>query len=152
MLQRHDPERLRAGLAALQRAKATEEIKEAGQRLQEERARAVASKAQREREDAARSTYRAKVPEEPPEGEAGTSLLCFHIAGKYVWRRFESCNTVEDALNFVRSLPAVDPNATLLLKNVTQAPAVPLTSDVSGYTLQRLDMWPSAQVAVEVAS
>ena len=152
VLQRHDPERLRAGLAALQRAKATEEIKEAGQRLQEERARAVASKAQREREDAARSTYRAKVPEEPPEGEAGTSLLCFHIAGKYVWRRFESCNTVEDALNFVRSLPAVDPNATLLLKNVTQAPAVPLTSDVSGYTLQRLDMWPSAQVAVEVAS
>ena len=151
VLQRHDPERLRAGLAALQRAKATEEIKEASQRLQQERARAAESKAQRERDDADRSTYRAKVPEEPPEGEAGNSLLCFHVHGKYVWRRFESCNTVEDAINFVRSLPSVDPNARLVLKNVTTAPAVAL-GDFAGYTLQRLDMWPSAQVAVEVTS
>ena len=65
-----------------------------------------------------------------------------------MWRRFESCNTLEDLLNFVRSLPRA-PKRDLVLDNITTRPPRRLdTAAQLGLTLQRLDMWPSGHVAV----
>ena len=44
-----------------------------------------------------------------------------------MWRRFESCSTLHDLINYVRSLPDVDPRAEVELTNVTTAPAVSLS-------------------------
>ena len=67
-----------------------------------------------------------------------------------VWRRFESCNTLEDLVNYARSLPGVPLGDSLRLTNVTMAPHVPL--DIGrqlGLSLQDLDMWPTGHVRVE---
>lgn len=95
------------------------------------------------------------MPAEPAEGAAGNALLCVHLAdGAQVWRRFESCNTLEDLLNHVRSLPGVplgEPSS-LRLTNVTMAPHVPLRLDSQlGLTLQALDLWPTGHVRVDAA-
>ena len=89
-----------------------------------------------------------RVPEEPPEGAAGSTKICVHVGQEQVWRRFESCNTLEDLLNFVRSLPRA-PKRDLVLDNITTRPPRRLdTAAQLGLTLQRLDMWPSGHVAV----
>ena len=118
-------------------------------RLQAEQASAAEAHARGEHEAAARRRFLAKVPEEPAQGEAGNTLLCFHVSGRKVWRRFESCSTVHDLLNYVRSLPDVDPRAGVELTNVTTAPAVLLSRPhLAGLTLQGLDLWPSGHLKV----
>ena len=150
VLQHHDPQRLQQGLAELERVRRGGEYMAAKAKLQAEATSAAARKARKEREASTRRKFLAKVPAEPAAGEAGSSLLCLHVGkGERVWRRFESCNTVEDVLNYVRSLPAVDPDAPVVLKNVTTAPAVSLSApELQGFTLQRLDLWPSGHVEV----
>ena len=151
VLQHVDPQRLRGGLAALEEARRTPEYTRARNQLLVEHEMAARLKTREAQDATARAQYKARVPDEPPEGEAGSSLLCFHVSGKLVWRRFESCNTVQDILNFVRSLPELRPDAKLELKNVTTAPSSSLSApQLAGYTLQRLDLWPSGHVAVEV--
>ena len=73
--------------------------------------RAANAHAREEHEAAERRRFLAKVPEEPASGEAGNALLCFHVGGRKVWRRFESCSTLHELINYVRSLPDVDPGA-----------------------------------------
>jgi len=68
-----------------------------------------------------------------------------------VWRRFESCNTLEDVHTFARSLEGCPPGA-VTLTNVTMSPPVPLDLDrQKGLTLQALDMWPTGHVKVNGA-
>lgn len=100
-----------------------------------------------EQEDARRrAEWLKRVPEEPAEGAAGNALICVHVGDKQVWRRFESCNTLEDLACFVRSLPGV-PVRGLTLTNVTMSPPAPLSLDSQqGLTLQRLDLWPTGHV------
>jgi len=140
-------------LAALERVRGGEAYRAARARLDADNASEAHVKVMEEAKAAARARFLAKVPEEPKEGEAGSTWICIHVGAKEkVWRRFESCNTAADVLNFVRSLPAVNPDAALELKNVTTAPAASLSAPgVAGYTLQRLDLWPSGHIeAIEV--
>ena len=113
---------------------------------------ASALKEQVERDARLRATAAARVPDEPAEGEAGSCLLCFHVGKQLVWRRFESCNTREDMLNYVKSLPLVNPNSPIELQNVTTAPNTVLSDSLAGYTLQRLDLWPSGHIEVRCAA
>jgi len=95
-----------------------------------------------------RAQYLARVPEEPAEGLAGNALICFHVGEAQVWRRFESCNTLEDLVNFARSLPNT-PQRDISLSNITMAPAIPFDLDSQlGLTLQRIDLWPTGHVRV----
>ena len=99
-----------------------------------------------------RAAYLARVPDEPAEGAAGSSLLCFHVGESATWRRFDSANTLEDLLNFARSLPGAPPRE-LALSNVTLAPPTPLDLETQlGLTLQRLDLWPTGHLQVERAA
>ena len=150
VLQYHDPDRLQRALAELERVCGDATYKSAKQSLQSANAKEAALKAQAQSDAAARNALAAKVPNEPEEGEAGACLLCFHFSkqGQTVWRRFESCNTREDMLNYVRSLPLVNPNAPITLKNVTTAPRTLLTDSLTGRTLQSLDLWPSGHIEV----
>ena len=100
-----------------------------------------------------RAGFAARVPDEPAEGLAGNALLCFHLPGeRQVWRRFESSNTLEDLLNFARSLPGA-PEQAIKLANVTMAPEVLLdASGQPGLTLQSLELWPTGHISVRAAS
>jgi len=98
-----------------------------------------------------RAAWLQRVPAEPADGAAGSTLICFHVGGAQVWRRFESCNTLEDLTCFARSLPKT-PVRGLTLENVTMSPAKPLDIEKQkGLTLQYLDMWPTAHVRVGCA-
>ena len=107
-----------------ERVRRGSEYRAARDRLQAEQASAAEAHAREEHDAAERRRFLAKVPEEPASGEAGNALLCFHVGGRKVWRRFESCSTLHDLINYVRSLPDVDPRAEVELTNVTTAPAV----------------------------
>ena len=48
-----------------------------------------------------RAAWLKRCPPEPAEGDAGNSLICVHVGETQTWRRFESCNTLEDLANFV---------------------------------------------------
>lgn len=106
----------------------------------------------------AKAKFAAKVPEEPVEGEAGSCALCFHVGGSTpVWRRFESCATLEDVLNFARSLPSTplprEDASPLGLRNITTRPGQVLdTRHNLGLTLQTLDLWPSGHIEVAVGA
>ena len=132
-----------------ERVRRGSEYRAARDRLQAEQAIAAEAHAREEHDAAERRRFLAKVPEEPASGEAGNALLCFHVGGRKVWRRFESCSTLHDLINYVRSLPDVDPRAEVELTNVTTAPAVSLSRPhLAGLTLQRLDLWPSGHLKV----
>jgi len=99
-----------------------------------------------------RAEFRQRVPEEPPEGQAGNSLICFHVNEEQVWRRFESNNTLEDLIYFARSLKGA-PLKDMAVTNITMAPAVRLDLTTQlGLTLQRLDLWPTGHLRVERAT
>lgn len=66
------------------------------------------------------------------------------------WRRFESCNTLEDLANYARSLPGT-PTTDIRLVNVTMSPEQPLDlATQGGLTLQRLDLWPTGHIRVNL--
>merc|ERR1712146_206519 len=102
----------------------------------------------------AKKRWLMKVPEEPAEGEAGSCALCFHVGQNApIWRRFESCSTLEDVLNFARSLPTTPlprSESPLGLRNITTSkPGRELdTRQQLGLTLHTLDLWPSGHIEV----
>jgi len=94
-----------------------------------------------------RSEFARRVPEEPAEDSAGVAKVCIHMAdGSTVWRRFETWDTLNDLLNFVRSLPGTSPNT--LLENITMKPAQVLSEKHLKQTIQGLDLWPAGHVRV----
>eukprot|EP00965_Chrysotila_dentata_P169097 5583823-Pleurochrysis_carterae.AAC.4 len=98
-----------------------------------------------------RAASLARVPEEPAEGLAGNSLICVHVGDSQVWRRFESCNTLEDILHFARSIPGA-PLGKATMHNITLNPAVDLDLERElGLTLQRLELWPTGHVRIDSA-
>ena len=98
-----------------------------------------------------RAGYLCRVPEEPPDGAAGNAKICFHVGATQTWRRFESCSTLEDLLNFSRSLPGT-PLGAVRLVNVTMSPHVDLDlRSQLGLTLQRLDLWPAGHIRIQPA-
>jgi len=133
---------------AFQAAKAAADQRRETSLKEREAAEAVA--AQRER-------FAAQVPKEPRDGEAQSTLICFHFdeSGKdksrTVWRRFESSDTLADLANFARSLPGAP--LALTLKNITTHPAAPLDEKRScRHTLESLDLWPSGHLRICSAS
>tara|TARA_B110001452_G_scaffold118425_1_gene98236 strand:- start:1005 stop:2126 length:1122 start_codon:yes stop_codon:yes gene_type:complete len=101
--------------------------------------------------EAQRAAWLSRVPDEPPEGEAGVALICFHTGETQTWRRFESHCTLEDLIHFARSLPRT-PLGDIQLTNVTMSPVVVLDEQSKlGLTLQRLDLWPAGHVRVTKA-
>ena len=101
--------------------------------------------------EAQRAAWLSRVPDEPPEGEAGNALICFHTGETQTWRRFESHCTLEDLIHFARSLP-LTPLGDIQLTNVTMSPVVVLDQQSKlGLTLQRLDLWPAGHVRVTKA-
>ena len=52
-----------------------------------------------------RAAHLAKVPAEPPVGEAGSCKICVHVPGDVQhWRRFGSWHTLQDLAHFAASL------------------------------------------------
>ena len=80
--------------------------------------------------------------------------MCVHVGSAATWRRFNSADTLEDVLNFVRSLPgtpAVRELGELRVCDVTTRPAkrFDVTTQL-GLTLQTLDLWPTGHVRCRV--
>merc|ERR1739848_55817 len=94
------------------------------------------------------------VPDEPPEGAAGSVGLCFHLddqgVTRKIWRRFESHDTLQDLYNYVGSLRQLGSDKWQLL-NITMSRAEPtlLAPERKGVTLQNLDLWPVGHVLVK---
>jgi hypothetical protein len=151
VLQHRDPALLWVGKAALQEAQRSLAYMHSKEAAQLKAALSLSSSEYAAEEARRRASFLARVPEEPPEGAAGTALLCLHVGDAQHWRRFESCCTLEDALNFARSLPGTPLGSALTLCNVTLRPAVRLDASTQrGLTLQRLDLWPTGHLRVEL--
>lgn len=126
--------------AAYRAAKEQAQQADATEQAQRQRA---ADKASR------RAAHLAKVPAEPPVGEAGSCKICLHVGDVQHWRRFGSWHTLADLAHFAASL--VD--GEISLSNITTRPAQRLDPATHGeFTLQRLDLWPSGHVQVAVAA
>jgi len=119
----------------------------------------AAEEARKEREAAAaikRAEFLAKVPPEPAADNGGsvhsTCVLTFTVSGERVARRkFESDNTLEDVLNYVRSLSSVPVDAVVQLDNVTTAPfrhLDPADKRCATASLYALDLWPMGTVGI----
>lgn len=151
VLQRRDPALLWVGKAALQEAQRSVAYMHSKDATHLQAALSLSSSEYAAEEARRRAAFLARVPDEPPEGEAGSALLCLHVGDAQHWRRFESCCTLEDALNYARSLPGTPLGAAITLSNVTLRPAVRLDANTQrGLTLQRLDLWPTGHLRVEV--
>jgi len=151
VLQRRDAALLWVGKTALQEAQRSLAYRHSKEAVQL-RAALKLSASEYAAEDARRrATFLARVPEEPPEGEAGNALLCVHVGESRHWRRFESSSTLEDVLNFARSLPGTPLGSPITLSNITLRPAVRFdVKSQLGLTLQRLELWPTGHLQVEV--
>ena len=148
VLQSRDPALVWIGKSALEQLRGTSSYGASKEAQQLQQALALSKVEYETHDEVARAAFLLRVPEEPPEGAAGSTKICVHVGQEQVWRRFESCNTLEDLLNFVRSLPRA-PKRDLVLDNITTRPPRRLdTAAQLGLTLQRLDMWPSGHVAV----
>ena len=150
VLQRRDPALLWLGKAALEAVRNSEAYLGAKETIEVEKALAQSTVAYGEEEGRRRQAFLRRVPPEPPEGAAGSVKLGVHVGDAAHWRRFEHDCTLEDVLNFVRSLPGCPPvgaASELRLADVTTRPAK--LFDVSsqlGLTLKALGLWPSGQV------
>lgn len=148
VLQSRDLALVWIGKSALEQIRTGAQYQRSKEALELQQALAMSSDDYEVEDATRRAEYLARVPEEPSEGLAGNALICFHVGGEQVWRRFESCNTLEDLVMFARSLPKT-PKRDLALSNVTMSPAVPLDMNGQlGLTLQRLDLWPTGHVQV----
>jgi len=148
VLQKRDAALLWLAKSALESVRDSGQYQASKEAVQVEAAIGMSAVTFSEEDEKRRAAWAARVPSEPPEGEAGNSLMCIHVGEKQVWRRFESCSTLEDLTNFCRSLPGT-PVRDLKLTNVTMLPEVVLDLEQQkGLTLQRLDMWPTGHVRV----
>ena len=141
------------GKAALEAVRGGAAYAASKERAELQRALALSTDEYERQAAARRAAFLARVPDEPPAGSAGNSLLAFHVGEATTWRRFESCHTLEDLANFARSLPGAPVGARIALSNVTLSPAIRLDLDSQlGLTLQRLDLWPTGHIRVEPAA
>jgi len=155
VLQSLDPSLLEHALACLDSARTTDAYLSTKARKLNAKA---AEEARKEREAAAaikRAEFLAKVPPEPAENGGSvhsTCVLTFTVGGERVARRkFESDNTLEDVLNYVRSLSSVPVDAQVKLDNVTTAPfrhLDPADKRSSTASLYALDLWPMGTVGI----
>ena len=154
VLQRRDTALLWLGKAALEAVRNSDAYVSSKESLEIARAMGASAVAYDEEEERRRRAFASRVPTEPPEGAAGSSKICVHVGGAANWRRFESCNTLEDLLNYVRSLqgtPPVQTVAQLRVADVTTRPSKAF--DVStqlGLTLQSLGLWPTGHIRCRV--
>lgn len=106
-------------------------------------------------ERARRAQAAARVPQEPPDGAAGNTLLCFHLGAKRdrsrcVWRRFESWCTLEDVCAYVEATTPFQIGRTAELFDITLAAPSRLDRSEAGRTLQHLGLWPSGHIQVQL--
>uniref|UniRef100_A0A7S4C5G1 PUB domain-containing protein n=2 Tax=Chrysotila carterae TaxID=13221 RepID=A0A7S4C5G1_CHRCT len=151
LLQSRDPALLWIGKSALEQQRLTGTYQRAKEALELEQALSMSQGAYESEVSKRRAASLARVPEEPAEGLAGNSLICVHVGDSQVWRRFESCNTLEDILHFARSIPGA-PLGKATMHNITLNPAVDLDLERElGLTLQRLELWPTGHVRIDSA-
>ena len=112
---------------------------------------ASADEGQRRREETQR-----RLPPEPAEGSAGVTKVTFQYGEQRVRRRFDADDTLATIRLFLSSCeelihpePHLHLQRTFALSNITHFPAVALSPEDDGRTLQALGLWPSAQVRVE---
>lgn len=152
VLQKHDPTSLSAALDALREAKQLSTYMEAKAALTRAQARKDASAKSAADAAAARAAFLAKVPEEPKEGEDSICVITVVTPTEPVTRstrRFSSDNTLQDLINYCKSLPTVPLDGPLVVENTTTRPARVLDPATMGsQSLYGLDLWPRGQVAV----
>lgn len=155
VLQRRDPALLWLGKSALEAVRHSDVYIGAKESLEIEKAIGMSAVAYDEEDVKRRQAFASRVPDEPAEGAAGTAKICTHVGGSSTWRRFRSDETLEDILNFVRSLPgtpAVRDVRELKVANVTTRPATAFDANTQlGLTLQTLGMWPTGHVRCRVS-
>lgn len=158
VLQVLDASLLEHALACLASARTTEAYMTAKAHKASAKA---AEEARKEKEATAlvkRAEYLSRVPSEPAAENGGsvhsTCVLTFTVGGERIARRkFESDNTLEDVLNYVRSLEAVPIDAAVKLDNVTTAPfrhLDPADKRCANASLYALDLWPMGTVGITV--
>jgi len=154
VLNARDPALLWLGKAALESVRDSAAYQDSKESIEIEKALQQSAVAYDEEDAKRRAAFARRVPPEPAEGAAGSTKLCVHVGARSTWRRFEHDCTLEDVLNFVRSLPgapAVREGRELRLLDVTTRPAKPLDVDSQlGLTLKYLGLWPSGQVRCRV--
>jgi len=168
VLQNHQPSTLTLALAELEAARATSVYVDGKAVLVNEQARQEALAKEEAAAASRRAVYLAKVPKEPAHDDGGrassTCVIAIRLKTKsapealpqdqprIAVRRFESDNTLDDLVNFVRSLPEV-PEAELVLENVTTRPTRLLDAARQGTeSLYALDLWPRGSVQVCAAA
>jgi len=157
VLQTHDRALLKHALHALQEVQKNPIFCEA-KATQEEAQAAAQALADADRvAEVKRKESLAKVPAEPKaevsESSASVCVLNFSVDGTRVTRRrFESDNTLQDVVHYVRSLKEVPIDATLRIENVTTAPFQLLDPDTKqkSASLYALDLWPVGHIGVTV--
>merc|ERR1719149_497664 len=89
----------RVGKAALQAAQESLAYRGSKEALQLREALQLSSSEYAAEEAARRQAWLQKVPDEPPEGQAGSALICVHVGEAQHWRRFDSSEVLEDVVN-----------------------------------------------------
>ena len=154
VLQARDPALLWLGKSMLESVRNTEAYLGSKESIEIEKALGMSAVAYDAEDERRRAAFASRVPPEPAEGSAGSAKVCVHVGASSTWRRFNSADTLEDVLNFVRSLPGVPPVAStheLRVADVTTRPAKRLDPSTQlGLTLQTLDLWPTGHVRCRV--
>lgn len=154
VLQTRDPALLWLGKSMLESVRNTEAYLGSKESSEIEKALGMSAVAYDEEDERRRAAFGARVPPEPAEGSAGSAKVCVHVGSAATWRRFNTADTLEDVLNFVRSLPGTPPVASvgeLRVADVTTRPAKRLDASTQlGLTLQALDLWPTGHVRCRV--
>lgn len=155
VLQKHDPAKLKLALDELDLAKALSTYREGKAAQLSEQTRRLAVSAEKAESAVRRESFLARVPAEPAaDGASSACVVTVRAGGAASTRRFGSDNTLEDLVNFCRSLPAVPDVAAasdLVIENVTTRPARRLDPARQGRdSLYSLDLWPRGQVAVRL--
>jgi len=149
VLQRRDPALLWLGKSALEAVRNSEAYQASKETQLVSQALEQSVVEYNQEDEKRRAAFGARVPPEPAEGAAGSTKLCVNLGAVSHWRRFDSDCTLEDVLNYIRSLPespARQPDE-WRLADVTLRPAKPL--DVStqlGLTLKAMGLWPSGRI------
>lgn len=159
VLQKHDSSLLSHALHALNEARAAPGYVAGKATMADERARKEATAQEQTAAALRRAAHRAKVPAEPAADDGGRAssacVITVKLAGidpyeaRVGTRRFDSDNTLNDLVHYIRSLDRVPESERLTIENVTTRPARVLDPATQGsLSLYALDLWPRAQVQV----
>jgi len=156
VLQTHDPHLLRVAIEALDEARAAPAYVAGKAKIDGAKAAQMARASDDAAAAARRAAHLAKVPAEPRvDGATSACLITVRApdgapAGT---RRFDSENTLDDLVHYVRSLEGVPEGDALVIENVTVRPARALQPARDGQlSLYSLDLWPRGQVQVRAAA